>query len=147
MKKSENKKGFTLAELLIVLAIIAVLTAIAVPVFSLQLEKARVAVDEANARSATSMAQAHYLMNHSNEKSITYYFRMNGNNLEIAYHTAPPSPSAGYAQDESSCKLEASVQAQESFAESDKYSGEPLTVTITADGSGKTVISNSWLDD
>ena len=33
-----NKKGFTLAELLIVVAIIAVLVAIAIPVFTAQLE-------------------------------------------------------------------------------------------------------------
>ena len=34
-----NKKGFTLAELLIVVAIVAVLVAIALPVFTAQLDK------------------------------------------------------------------------------------------------------------
>ena len=43
-------KGFTLAELLIVVAIIAVLVAIAIPIFSSYLEKAREAVDGANIR-------------------------------------------------------------------------------------------------
>ena len=47
-----NKKGFTLAELLIVVAIIAVLVAIAIPVFTTQLEKSREATDMANVRSA-----------------------------------------------------------------------------------------------
>ena len=51
MKKT-NKKGFTLAELLIVVAIIAVLVAIAIPVFTSQLEKARQATDVANLRAA-----------------------------------------------------------------------------------------------
>lgn len=37
MKK--NKQGFTLAELLIVVAIIAVLVAISIPIFSSQLKK------------------------------------------------------------------------------------------------------------
>ena len=46
-----NKKGFTLAELLVVVGIIAVLIAIAIPVFSGQVEKAREAVDAANIRS------------------------------------------------------------------------------------------------
>ena len=50
--KKNNKKGFTLAELLIVVAIIAVLVAIAIPVFTTQLEKSREATDQANLRSA-----------------------------------------------------------------------------------------------
>ena len=37
----ENKKGFTLAELLIVVAIIGVLVAISIPIFTSQLEKSR----------------------------------------------------------------------------------------------------------
>lgn len=51
LKKFTNKKGFTLMEMLIVVAIIAVLVAIAIPTFASQLNKARVAVDEANIRS------------------------------------------------------------------------------------------------
>jgi type IV pilus assembly protein PilA len=49
MKK--NRKGFTLAELLIVVAIIGVLVAISIPIFTSQLEKAREATDAANIRS------------------------------------------------------------------------------------------------
>ena len=49
--RKNNKKGFTLAELLIVVAIIAVLVAIAIPVFTSQLEKSRESVDLANIRS------------------------------------------------------------------------------------------------
>lgn len=46
-----SRKGFTLAELLIVVAIIAVLVAVAIPVFGSQLEKSREA-DLANVRAA-----------------------------------------------------------------------------------------------
>lgn len=46
----ENKKGFTLAELLIVVAIIGVLVAISIPIFTNQLEKSKEATDMANIR-------------------------------------------------------------------------------------------------
>ena len=54
LKKS--RKGFTLAELLIVVAIIAVLVAIAVPVFVVALDNAREGVFNANARSLKGLA-------------------------------------------------------------------------------------------
>ena len=51
-------KGFTLAELLIVVAIIAVLVAISIPIFTSQLHKARVATDWANLRAYYAEIQA-----------------------------------------------------------------------------------------
>ena len=54
----KNKKGFTLAELLIVVAIIAVLVAISIPIFTSQLEKSREATDLANVRSAYAQISA-----------------------------------------------------------------------------------------
>ncbi len=52
MKKLTNKKGFTLMEMLIVVAIIAVLVAIAIPVFNGALTKSKEAADVANIRAA-----------------------------------------------------------------------------------------------
>lgn len=49
-KIKKNEKGFTLMEMLIVVAIIAVLVAIAIPTFTSSLNKAKVATDEANIR-------------------------------------------------------------------------------------------------
>ena len=57
----KNNKGFTLAELLIVVAIIAVLVAIAIPVFTTQLEKSREATDMSNLRAAYAEVMATYL--------------------------------------------------------------------------------------
>lgn len=58
MKKLNKKHGFTLAELLIVVAIIAVLVAISIPIFTTQLEKSREAVDAANLRAAYAEVMA-----------------------------------------------------------------------------------------
>ena len=49
MKNKLNKQGFTLAELLIVVAIIAVLVAISIPIFSSKLEASRESTDAAAA--------------------------------------------------------------------------------------------------
>ena len=54
----ENKKGFTLAELLIVVAIIGVLVAISIPIFTSQLRKSRLSTNQANARAAYAAATA-----------------------------------------------------------------------------------------
>lgn len=59
--KQTNRKGFTLAELLIVVAIIAVLVAIAIPVFTAQKHKAEVAVDQANLRAYYAELQADFI--------------------------------------------------------------------------------------
>ena len=61
--RKNNKKGFTLAELLIVVAIIAVLTAIAIPVFTGQLDKSKASADAANIRACYAEAMAESLMN------------------------------------------------------------------------------------
>ena len=50
LKKLTNKKGFTLMEMLIVVAIIAVLVAIAIPTFNGALTKSKEAADVANIR-------------------------------------------------------------------------------------------------
>ena len=63
MKKIRtNKKGFTLAELLIVVAIIGVLVAISIPIFTGQLEKAREATDAANIRAAYAAVSTDVLL-------------------------------------------------------------------------------------
>ena len=50
MNKKLNKKGFTLMEMLIVVAIIAILIAIAIPTFTSSLNKAKASADAANIR-------------------------------------------------------------------------------------------------
>ena len=70
MKKLKNSKGFTLMEMLIVVAIIAVLIAIAIPTFTNQLEKAREATDLANLRGAYAQVMAAALTNAESDTTI-----------------------------------------------------------------------------
>ena len=69
-KVKERREGFTMAELLIVVAIIAVLVAIAIPVFTSQLEKSAEAADLANIRAAYAECAAKTL---TDKNSTTYY--------------------------------------------------------------------------
>ena len=57
----KKEEGFTLAELLIVVAIIAVLVAVSIPIFTGQLKKSRLATNQANARAAKAAAVTQYL--------------------------------------------------------------------------------------
>ncbi len=66
----QNKNGFTLMEMLIVIAIIAVLIAVAIPVFASQLEKTREATDLANVRSAYAKVSTEALLGNS-ETTVT----------------------------------------------------------------------------
>ena len=59
----KNRKGFTLAELLIVVAITAVLVAISIPLISGQLEKAKISTNRANIRAAKASAYSYYIEN------------------------------------------------------------------------------------
>ena len=94
----EEKGGFTLAELLIVVAILLVLIAIAVPLFTGALANAEAAVDSANQRSAKSEATTVYMLNSSAteqadllKNGIDYYYDSKGGEVaagsaDIKYH-------------------------------------------------------------
>lgn len=72
MTGTKKKRGFTLAELLVVVAIIAVLVAISIPIFTAQLDKARKATDDANIRAAKAAAVVEY-MSAERDGTISYY--------------------------------------------------------------------------
>ena len=91
MKKS--KKGFTLAELLIVVAIIAVLVAVAIPIFTSQLEKSREATDLANVRSVYAEVMTAAI---TEDKEVEY-------NGEKIYHDGVYSAKIGLKQKQNDC--------------------------------------------
>ena len=83
MRKMKNKKGFTLMEMLIVVAIIAILIAIAIPTFASSLNKARVATDEANIRSGYAEVMTEVLLGNFDVEDVsgstaTYYLQKDG---------------------------------------------------------------------
>lgn len=61
MKALKNRSGFTLIEMLIVVAIIAILVAVSIPMVNSNLEKARNSADMANVRAAKAWATMDYM--------------------------------------------------------------------------------------
>ncbi|WP_325199075.1 type II secretion system protein [Oscillibacter sp.] len=70
--KLKKQGGFTMVELLIVVAIIAILVAVSIPMMNNALEKSRHAVDQANVRSAVGLALTQYTVGEE-EKVEMYY--------------------------------------------------------------------------
>ena len=86
MRRKLNKKGFTLAELLIVVAIIAVLVAISIPIFNNQLRKARLATNQANARAAYAAWVAMFIDQGMPVKADNTYYRYDATTGKIQYY-------------------------------------------------------------
>lgn len=59
--KLKKQGGFTLVELLIVVAIIAILVAVSIPMMNSALERSRHAVDQANVRDAVALVSMKYV--------------------------------------------------------------------------------------
>lgn len=151
-EKLKKQAGFTLVELLIVVAIIAILAAIAIPAYSAQMENARQATDRDNARAASSLATSDYLL-HGFKGSVKYtYTKTAGGNLAISKVESVGTAAVGdaakitAANTEYSAAITAGGGAVTSglVAESKKVGTAALTVTLAADGiMGNN--ANSWL--
>lgn len=82
LKKKISKRGggFTLAELLVVVAILAILVAVSIPIFSGKLNEARKNTDLANMRAAKAAAVTEFLQSEqtTNTNFVRLYDAENG---------------------------------------------------------------------
>ena len=76
-RKLKKSGGFTLIEMLIVVAIIAILVAVSIPVVGGSLNKARTATDDANLRAAKAAALIEYMTENTVPETATYYYDAN----------------------------------------------------------------------
>ena len=129
----ENKRteGFTLAELLIVVAIIGVLVAVSIPIFTSQLEKSKQATDLANMRSAKA---AEWMTEGMPDWSAGNHY------YDVASGRIVTTVPSGYGKSSKN----ASEFASELNASGIPNDGSPTYMTLTISDSG--VVSIYWGD-
>lgn len=85
-EKLSKNGGFTLVEMLIVVAIIAILIAISIPMVTSSLDKAKKATDDANLRSAIGAATVEYLSAEKTAAQATNGIGTDGTNGSAVYY-------------------------------------------------------------
>lgn len=127
MNDSERTKktGFSLAELLVVVAIIAVLIAVSIPIFTALTAKSRASADMANLRSAKAAASNKYLSEQPAGVTTYYYDAESG---KVTTSQATAASFAGYG------KSDVQIKGASGYPVKD---GKPqiVSVTFTSDGS------------
>ena len=125
MTSKKNKKGFTLMEMLIVVAIIVILVAIMIPTFNSQLEKTREAADAANIRAAYAEAMVNYLDDGSTD----------------AIEVSPQQKKAGWTNEELLTNLESAVGTENDAALKTVVYGKKVKVSVSESDKGETTVS------
>lgn len=96
MKKLSNKKGFTLMEMIIVVAIIAILAVITIPTLTANTTKAEKAADAANLRSAKAAYQVQVMEEGDSVVKEGFYDVESGKFVPYADANKIPNSKADY---------------------------------------------------
>lgn len=83
MRKNTSKKGFTLVEIMIVVVIIGLLAAMAIPAFQKVRQDSRQSAVENDARQLASAAQQYMLENDTTQVAVTYTDGVIGAPLDV----------------------------------------------------------------
>lgn len=133
-KKMKKQGGFTLVEMLIVVAIIAILIAVSIPLVAGALEGAREATDAANERSFKAALVTGYLLNDANMS--------NGATKISAGNTYVYDAVNGVATDQEVKKAYGQSKDDEGDCKTVEPDGKILIGSISTDGT----VSMKWAD-
>ena len=127
--KLKKQGGFTMVELLIVVAIIAILVAVSIPMMNNALERSRHAVDQANVRDAIALATIEYLTSDKADfkDGKTYTYATTANHQGALKETLDAADQADYTDTIPQCSC--------------SDFNTPLKVNVDADG--KIIVS--WI--
>ena len=144
MKKLNKKGGFTLVEMLIVVAIIAILIAISIPLVNNALEKAKDATDDSNFRSAIALGTIKFLTEGEDADGSYWYVAAGTGNTQGTLSdklTETNTPSGTGPEYKSQC----TATGSETHGDTKTSSGKYILVTIDHTQSKDTdIVKAAW---
>lgn len=126
-ERLKDQKGFTLVEMLIVVAIIAILIAVSIPMVNSTLEKARDSVDDANFRDASVLGSIIYLQD-PDDGPGTYWY------------VVDPVSQQGHLEDTTFTNIYTSKCTGSNHGETKTSANMNIKVVVSADGT----VSVNW---